>query len=380
MVGTGEIHPSQQDQDASRLSVVLKLEFPKVSKITTSIIKGSIESLDTNSRPAYIEPISLLAYAQRNYQYTMAEKAEESCPHLSQEEIVASDSTSICSNLLKIMRYESFTSSDLIDFLGFRFLSTSQLVCSDDGKVRLSMTLSNKTTFYRDAKPLLPGKSLVAEGVWDHHNRNLCLLACGVMGKENNSSIVGDCSLGLTFGFPTSFSLKQRSYMVGRMWNTTDSSNNDGNKIVSVYSTDIYSSIEVPGLKYNYTELGRASKYCEIKKFDPKMTRRFPDAQSYMDMRFRLSVRGTKGRPTWGNVHQISTGETYHGSQYGGLDNGDSMYTTRARGTTIPSSPSLADQNHTTSNVGYTISYNNDVEISAEGIYYYNRHTLLGRL
>ncbi|KAF3325133.1 hypothetical protein FCM35_KLT11290 [Carex littledalei] len=52
------------------------------------------------------------------------------------------------------------------------------------------------------------------------------------------------------------------------------------------------------------------------------------------------------------------------------------MYTTRARGTTIPSSPSLADQNHTTSNVGYTISYNNDVEISAEGIYYSTIGTL----
>ncbi|XP_078169503.1 uncharacterized protein LOC144563915 [Carex rostrata] len=374
MVGTGEIDPSQQDQVASQLAVVLKLEFPKESTITTSIIKGSIESLDTDNTLAYFEPISLLAYAQRKYQYTMAEKAEESCPHLSQEEPVGSDSTSICSILIKITRYESFTSSDLIDFLGFRFLSVGQFVCSDNGKVQLSMALSNKTTFSSFGQPLLPEKSLVAEGVWDSHNSKLCLLACGVIGKEYNSSVVGDCSLGLTFWFPTTFSLKQRSTMVGRMWNTTDNSKNDGNKMVSVHSTDIYSSTDVPGLKYEYTELDRARKYCNIKNFDSKMTGKFPDAQSYMDMRFYFSVRDTKGRQIWGNAQQISTGKTYHGKQYGGLDNGDSMYTTG--GTTIPSSSSLADQNRTIWKVGYAISYTiwdgnytDSVQISAEGIY-----------
>ncbi|XP_078169502.1 uncharacterized protein LOC144563914 [Carex rostrata] len=376
MVGTGEIPPSQQDRVASTLSVVLKLEFPKVSKLTTSIIEGSMESLDTNTWPAHFEAISLLAYAQRTYQYTMTEQSVESCIPLPQEEWVALDSTSICSSLIKIMRYELFTSSDLIDFLGFRFLSTSQIVCSEDGKVRLSMTLSNKTTFISDGKPLLPRKLLVAEGVWDHHNHKLCLLACGLIDNENNSSAVGDCSLSLTFGFSASFSLKQRSTMVGRMWNTTHNSNNDGNKIVSLYSTS-YQNFDIPGLKYEYSELGKARKYCKIKNIDPKMTGRFPDAQSCMDLRFQLSVRDTKGRKAWGDAQQISTGETYHGSQYElGLYNGDSVYTTA--GMTIPSSPSLADQNRTIWNVSYTVSYtfwdenytdSDSVQISAEGIY-----------
>ncbi|XP_078169501.1 uncharacterized protein LOC144563912 [Carex rostrata] len=373
MVGTGEFQPSQQDQAASALSVVLKLEFPKMSKITTSIIKGSIESIDTDTDtwPAHIEPISLLAYAQRRYQFSMTEQAEESCTLIPQEERIASESTSICFNLIQFMQDDSFTSSGLIDFLGFRFLSTSRLVCSEDGKVRLLLTLSNKTNSILDRKPLLPGKSLVAEGVWDHHNSKLCLVACGLNGKENNSSAVGDCSLGLTFWFPASFSLKQRSSMVGRMWNMTDNSINDDNKIVSLYSTMRYPHLDIQGQKYEYTELERVKKNCKIKNYGPKLTGRYPEPQSYSHLSFDLFVRAKNGRLARGNAQHISTGETYH---VRGIDKGDDMYTTK--GTTVPSSPGLADQNRTIWNVGYTITYTfwdenfiDKVKISAEGIY-----------
>ncbi|KAJ1704397.1 hypothetical protein LUZ63_004176 [Rhynchospora breviuscula] len=372
MVGTGEFQPPQHDPIASTLSAVLKLEFPKVSKIMTSIIKGSIESLDIETSPTHFESISLLAYAQRRYNYTVTEQAEESCSHLPHEETAASDSTSVCSNIQSIMQYESFTSSDLINFLGFRFLSTSQLVCSDDGKVHLSMTLSNKTTRRWYGIPILPGKSLVAEGVWDHHNNKLCLIACSLIGKANNLSVVEDCSLGITFWFPSYFSLKQRSSMVGRMWNMSNkSTDNDGYRIFSLYSTENYRSSWVPGLKYNYTELERARKYCEIKNTNPKKTGKYPDVQSYMDMRFDLSVHDGNGRSEWGNAQLISVGETYLGNQYGG---GDSMYVTGD--TTIPSNSSMVDQSNTTWDVGYTLSYsfwdgnNSDsVQISAEGIY-----------
>ncbi|KAJ3708919.1 hypothetical protein LUZ61_012624 [Rhynchospora tenuis] len=377
MVGTGEFQPPQHEPIASTLSAVLKLEFPKVSKITTSMIKGTIESLDTETSPTHFESISLLAYAQRRYEYTVTNQAEESCSHLPLEETVASDSMSVCSNIQNIMQHESFTSSDLINFLGFRFLSTSQLVCSNDGKVHMSMSLSNKTThrWYGIGIPILPGKSLVAEGFWNHHNNKLCLIACSLIGNATSHSVVEDCSLGISFWFPSYFSLKQRSSMVSHIWNMSNkSTDNDGNIIVSLYSTERYRSSSVPGLKYKYTELERARKYCEIKNTNPKKTGKYPDVQSYMDMRFDLSVQDGNGRSGWGDALLISVGETYLGDQYGGSINGDSMYVTG--GTTIPSSSSLADKSGMTWDVGYTLSYsfwdgnNSDsVQISAEGIY-----------
>jgi Protein of unknown function (DUF2921) len=381
MVGTGEIQASQLDQVSSTLSVVLKLDYPKVSKITTSIIEGSIESLDKDASPTHFEPISLLAYAQKKYEYTMSKQAEESCAHLPQEESVESDSTSICSNLVKVMRNMIFTSSDLIDFLEFRFLSTSQIVCSDAGKVHLSMILSNENKPFSpsDGKAILPGQSLVAEGVWDHHNSKLCLSACRVTDKENNPSVIGECSLSLSFWFPATFSLKQRSTMVGRIWNTSDVSNNNANKIVSLYSIDsyirFYSSFSVPGLKYEYTEVDKARKNCKTKNFSPKKIGKYPDAQSHRDKEFHLSIKDlTNGRSAWGDAKQISIGETYHGSQFGGIIDEDSMYTIGGRA--IQSSSSLTDQNRSVWDVGYSIqykfwdtNYEEQVDISAEGIY-----------
>ncbi|KAJ4757339.1 DUF2921 family protein [Rhynchospora pubera] len=384
MVGLGDYQSSDEDHIADARSAVLKLEFPKTSNITTSVINGTITSTALGSSPAYFDPISLQAYEQKAYEYTIAVHAQESCSDLPEAGSVATEGDSICANLESFMRGESFSSRKLVALLGFEYITISQLKCSSNGRVHMLMVLSNQGAYFHSNTPLQPGKSLVAEGVWDHQKHRLCLLACKVIWEENHSSAgpkIGDCNLGLVIWFSATFSLRNRSAIIGRIWNTSNGGNNHANrKVVPIYSTNNLNLV-VPGSKYVYTQLDTAKMHCNIiRNPDHKIKKRYADASLHRDMSFQLNVHDSNGKSTWGSLEQVSVDETYHGNRNGGFFQSDYIDTYNIN---TASSSRQADQNRTIWNVGYVLSYTfwskqfrESVQISAEGIYHSTTGTL----
>ncbi|KAJ3674006.1 hypothetical protein LUZ60_005998 [Juncus effusus] len=373
MVGTGQIRPEGL---SSSISAVLQLEYPKISNIKTSVVKGKIESLANLT--SHFDPISLLAYSQKNYEYTLIDQAKESCsvlPHVG-ESAVAMESTTFCSTLQSISPGLSFYSSELMNFIGFDLISMSQVECLGDNRVHISMALSNETIYFYDGRPLIPEKSLVAEGVWDDHVNKLCILACKIISKDGSltSSLVGDCSIGFSFWFPSTFSLKERNTIVGNMWNIKEINIKGYNKVIDLYSTD-NRNLVVSELKYEYTELEAARKYCKMSNAKDNK-KEYPNVKSFNDMIFSLRVRDTDGRSGRGSARQVSVGEIYYGNPNGHIVSRNYMY----RATTEPYNlhTNLVDHDSTIQNVGYMIDYafrgdnaNKRVsaDIWAEGIY-----------
>ncbi|KAJ3708920.1 hypothetical protein LUZ61_012625 [Rhynchospora tenuis] len=342
MVGLADYQPSDEDHIADARSAVLKLDFPKTSNITTSVINGTITSTALGSSPAYFDTISLQAYEQKAYKYTITLHAQESCSDLPEAGSVATDVESICSNLESFMRGEYFSSRKLVSLLGFEYISISQLKCSSSGRVHMLMLLSNQGAYFRRSTHLQPGKSLVAEGIWDHQKHRLCLLACKLIWEENHSSArpkIGGCNLGLAIWFTATFSLRN-----------------------------------LPGSKYEYTEVDTAKMYCTIiSNPDHKIKKRYPDASLHRDMSFDVNVLDSNGKSGWGRIEQVSVDDTYHGNPNGGFF--QSVYIDTYDINTASSSRQ-AKQNRTIWNVGYALSYNvwskkfrEFVQISAEGIY-----------
>ncbi|XP_072998578.1 uncharacterized protein [Typha latifolia] len=362
MVGHGFLRSTFLD-----LTVVMKLHYPKTSNISTSVVRGTVEILDDVGSARHFDSIPLLAYAQKEYEYTMISVADESCAPLKlDQESLGLEPTSLCSHLEYYFGYGSYFLINPTPFSGFISMSLMSIHCSDKGRVRLFISLSKNRTYVYD-KPFLPQESMVAEGFWDHKRNHLCLVACHVHGGSGSS--LGDCSVGLSFWFRAFFSIKSRHAIVGRMWsNKKDTKDHNYFKMVSLIDIRDSTLYPLPGVTYRYTELDFVRKHCDVAMGGAAATsvgkKRYPDGPS-MDMRFEISVTDSNYTSGWGHLSQFSLNETYNGNQI-----------------SIPkAAPQIQapplDTDHSIWNVGYALSYTlwqisnttRSVEISAEGVY-----------
>lgn len=78
MVGGGSSSSSglSTGGNSRELQAVFKLNYPNTSTITTSLASGIVEVFDNSQS---FNPISVMVYAQNNYNYTQISKAEDSC-------------------------------------------------------------------------------------------------------------------------------------------------------------------------------------------------------------------------------------------------------------------------------------------------------------
>lgn len=206
-------------------SVVFKLNYPKISDISTSLVNGTVESLDSVSNPNYFDPISILAYAQLNYSYTMIAHARESCSTVTipEDSLGLAADVDICSHLSSLfhtrfrLEYEIGPLSD--ENLGFSstFMKFNRFQCSENGELHMFIR------FYSGGGHdhiLIPEESLVAEGVWDGEKQKLCVLACRILNTQEFAAdgYVDDCSFWMSIWFPSVFSLRNRSITLGKIW------------------------------------------------------------------------------------------------------------------------------------------------------------------
>ncbi|CAN6332128.1 unnamed protein product [Urochloa humidicola] len=293
MVGTGSGRAAD-GTPVHFLPVVLRLGFPNPANLTRPFVTGRLESVDTITP---IEPVSLVAYAEEGYAY--AESA--SCPpppvgRLDALQVFEGRNFS-CAHLSSMLKrpfrlnYLSGSESTASSLgLHQRYMYVNRLQCKDDGAVRAYVAFANQTEASRYYF-MLGEKAVVADGFWDQQRSRLCLKGCHVVnsGQSRADLAVGECGIGLNFWFPAVWSLQQRSFAAGLIWNTSLKSG----EAIAAGSSAITPNYRgnLSGLKYNYTKVDEAMKHYEKSGLNKNRKGKFPDSSSYRDLVFRFFVQ-----------------------------------------------------------------------------------------
>lgn len=326
MVGRGSLNYAAGGSSLD-LSAVLKLNYPEKSSITTSLVSGTVESLDATNNdatnnPNHFSSIQILAYAQKKYEYTMISQAGESCSrHTSGEESLEIDSNSYCPRLRRLARqffrlgYGSECSGPNCGPFGTShdvFMSLNLIHCAEEGKLHFYLGFSNVSRH----RPFVPEKSLVGEGFWDSNGNRLCVMACRILNIQGDTlatASVGDCTIGFSLWFPEVLSINSSSSTIGHTWSNKGVSDTGYFDKVSFSSFDDDIGL-FPGLKYEYTKLDTVKNLCEVNEVAKLEERSYPDGRSLDDMEFNLHVTNSSDGKinAWGRATLISVGGTLY--------------------------------------------------------------------
>lgn len=335
MVGAGT--GRSKEGFSLNLSAVFKLNYPSTSNITSSVVSGILESLESAGSPNFFAPITVLAYAQRKYVYTQVSQAQSSCSGLhdavDQSMGFLDARQSICDspgNLLRTrlkLEYGSHGCSErncgpLSHSLGFQpeSLKFTSLNCADDGSIRAVILFSNYSAL-SSMMMLEPGKSMVAEGSWDHAKNQLCLLACRIktVTEAQADKAVDECTVGMSLAFPAVLTIESRSSAVGHIWSNLNETSSGYFRSVRFQSFGYNREFD-DGMRYKYTKMDVVKKSCMDGDADAHKSgkKRYPDPRNYRDLMFYLLVRTAEGKLGSGFANPVALGEKIY--QYNSLD------------------------------------------------------------
>ncbi|WCJ20697.1 hypothetical protein M5689_002914 [Euphorbia peplus] len=320
MVGSATSQSGKGKHDD--LSAILKLNDVTSPSNITSLIGGTLESLSSVNDSSHFQPISVMMFPLMNYTYTeVTKEADYGCiadnADAAKSSLVLLLSFSFCSAFSQVNSFELHYPNDCSSAKNCnpfgeddgelpQFMSLSSFQCSDDLRsVRLLVEFQNSSYYSYYYLPFNPKKMLVAEGSWNSQKNQLCVVACRISTATNSldTSLVEDCSLRLILRFPAVLSMNSSSTMVGYMWSNkaVGVSGHFDNITFNIYEDN---RIELPGLKYEYTQIERARNSCS-KKQQPKKSngRKYPDGNPY-NMQFSFRIHKLKN--LWGYADLIS--------------------------------------------------------------------------
>ncbi|KAK1286130.1 hypothetical protein QJS10_CPB20g01785 [Acorus calamus] len=200
MVGSALVR--SREGNVLDLSAVLKLNYPNVSTINTSFVSGTVVSLDGENDPNYFDPIRILAYSQRSYDYTLTTKAKAACTGLDAgvtlgESILCPVLRENMANAFRLEYGNGCVAKNCSPF-GFlpNFMTSSEVQCSQaDQKLRFYLRFSNLSAGFYGSE-FEHDLMLVAEGFWDGVGNRLCAVACRAV-----KGVVEDCTMGMSLSF-----------------------------------------------------------------------------------------------------------------------------------------------------------------------------------
>ena len=250
MKNLGEIPLSEDDQ------ILLVLRYPLTFTLTNRIIGGELKSLNRESNPKYFDVVHISSQLGKSAKYRfisqhIVSKACNPYPYkdnLTNDGIAVYKGARFCEILEEVTREQPLAvvpnwkcngTDDFCSKLG-PFLSDKEIKLTDGGfqDVKLYMqdviceqstTNSNtasarvSTVFravspsenqYTTAKRSGPNNmSLAAEGIWMSSSGQLCMVGClGIIDAKASS-----CNTRICMYIPTTFSIKQRSIIMGTM-------------------------------------------------------------------------------------------------------------------------------------------------------------------
>ncbi|XAR66464.1 hypothetical protein NMG60_11012719 [Bertholletia excelsa] len=317
MVGSGLNH-------LRSVEVVLKLNYNNASVIDTSLVTGTLESLDASDGLNHFEPISLLGLTMRNYQYKLvdgeiAKRVFSGFDEMESVSLGLESQNSICSVFKSAGRFELDYMNDCnsINCSPFGrdgglpgFMSLKEIDCTN-WKGRYLLEFWNSSLIgYQLAFD--PNTTLVAEGKWNKQRKHLDLAACRLnVTVSMAKASLEDCSIRLSMRFPSTLSLRNRSRIIGQMWSSKSTSDSGYFGKVGFWSPR-NGHARVGGVKYEYTMIDAVRKSCARKITDKHKAQTYPDGYS-SDMRFDMTVRNSKGQNAWGYASPFSVGDKLYG-------------------------------------------------------------------
>ncbi|CAO2178777.1 unnamed protein product [Urochloa humidicola] len=275
MKGRGT-YRSSDDVSTQRLDgVVLKLRMPSRSKLSDPFVTGRLKG-------ARFDTISLVAYAEGAYHYTDTDTDTVSCPpslpSLNSTRRGAHQALGAnfsCAHLKEHLEtaYKLQYASGTSPVMGIqaRRLHVSQVQCTTRGEVRAYAAFTNDTDKWGLVAPHPPfmagDEVLVAEGGWDSARSTLCLTACRAVYSDSEMAVaVKDCGVGMSFWFPGAWTIRERSVVAGRIWNSSQATGRGktgGSGEISVASIDANNNhrSNFSDVKYDYTVVEEARKH-----------------------------------------------------------------------------------------------------------------------
>ncbi|KAL1346206.1 hypothetical protein AAHE18_08G173700 [Arachis hypogaea] len=126
-------------------------------------------------------------------------------------------------------------------------------------------------------------------------------VACHIKGISSSvdGTPVDDCSVRLRLRFPSTWSIKNTSSIVGEIWSNKTANEQGYFKRIKFRNDEAQSVVIGHGLEYEYSQLEIANKSCHNQKPVEGQGKSYPEAYSY-DMRFDMSVRESRKRVAWG--------------------------------------------------------------------------------
>ncbi|KAJ6695899.1 FAMILY PROTEIN putative (DUF2921)-RELATED [Salix koriyanagi] len=382
MVGSGST--SSEEGKHHVLPALLKLDGVRNSSTIRSLAGGTLESLSTAGDSGYFKPISLLTIPQNHYEYTEVGKARD---HVCTGGVAVPKSLSLSLKLSTPICY-AFSRWDTAYKLEYSSGCNSTSGCNpfgegagylpqimflkviqcleDTRRLRFQIEFSNSSYADYYYRPFNPNTTLVAEGSWDMSKNQLCVVGCRIFNPANSlkKSRIEDCSVRLSFRFPSVWSIGHTSGTVGHIW-SHKRENDPGYFKTIMFRSYENAVVGIPGSKYEYTVVDKARKSCTEKQPRKSKGKRHPDANSN-DMRFDMVVRNSKRRRIgWGRSELIAVGDQISRRNDFVISSSSGAAYSPVKGETNSSVPL---------NISYSMSfplneYSSHVEVFSEGIY-----------
>ncbi|KAK2968483.1 hypothetical protein RJ640_030094 [Escallonia rubra] len=308
------------------VNVVLKLDYPSNSSILTSVVNGTLQSLGVEGALDYFKPVLILGLSSMSYNYTLIDRETENggfriYDDMENASLRLGMGNKVCSIIRGTGKVELTYADDCsavnCTFLGGgieyvpSWMYLNEIECSDSGKVRYLLGFRN-SSYGRGWLHIDPNTTLVAEGAWDGKKKRLGLVACRILDsmKSLSKGWVGDCSIRLSLSIPATFSLRNRSVIVGRIWSNR-SVNDSGHFGSMVFRSSGNRNPKLERLKYEYTENEYVRKSC-TKKITGKGKRGKYPIGSSSDMRFDMIVKNSKGKLAFGYASPLTVGDKFY--------------------------------------------------------------------
>lgn len=300
--GFGQLPLSEDDQ------ILLVLRYPKKFTLTRREVKGEMKSLNPTSNPKYFDKVHISSQLNAVYEFSSEKIVAKACdPYPYKDSFMDSGidiykDTEFCTIIRKLSQEGAFTvvanwrcngTDEYCSRLG-PFVTDKEIKATDGGfqEVRLFMqnvvceeknardnTYSARVSaVFRAVPPSeyyytaaqrsgLNNMTLPAEGIWRSSSGQLCMVGCfGSMEAEG-----GGCNSRICLYVPQSFSIKQRSIMVGTISSISKDDNSyfplSFEKLVQPSEMWDLNNFMSSQLHYQYTKLDSAGSILE--KNDP---------------------------------------------------------------------------------------------------------------
>ncbi|TXG66975.1 hypothetical protein EZV62_008250 [Acer yangbiense] len=217
---------------------VLKLSnLRNSSSSVTTLVTVTFESLSSPHDLSYFEPISILIFPGRNYEYTLVsnefgyEFSSGNDTIVKGLPINSLQGNGFCSVFSRTVNEYNlkYNSSGCIsakncnpfgDAVGFspHIFYLKGTDCLEEEK-RMQVLVAFPNSSYVGINPhFAPNTAFVGEGFWDDKMNQLCIVACRFLNASKSlvKARVGDCTTRLRLSFPAVWSIRETNNILGK--------------------------------------------------------------------------------------------------------------------------------------------------------------------